>query len=86
MNKSRMEKKISKNKDRRVELEELGWMRRFVADEPRLSEAVRLYESLGYEVRLEPVALDETHKECKTCLVRQDCDRYRTIYIRARIS
>lgn len=86
MNKSRMEKKIPKNKNRHVELEEHGWMRRFVADEPRLSEAVQLYESLGYEVRLEPVALDETNKECRTCLIGQNCDRYRTIYIRARMS
>ncbi len=86
MNKSRMEKKIPKNKNRHVELGEHGWMRRFVADEPRLSEAVQLYESLGYEVRFEPVALDETNKECKTCLIGQNCDRYRTIYIRARMS
>lgn len=86
MNKSRTEKKIPKNKNRHVELEEHGWMRRFVADEPRLSEAVQLYESLGYEVRLETAALDGANNECETCLIHQDCDRYGTIYIRKRIS
>jgi len=53
-----------------------------VADEPRLSEAVELYESLGYEVKLEPVVFDGTSEECKECLSQQDCDKYRTIYVR----
>lgn len=35
------------------------------ADEPRLSEAVELYKSLGYEVRLEPALFDKTSEECK---------------------
>ena len=36
-------------------LESRGWTRRFVADEPRLSEAVEMYEASGHEVHLEPV-------------------------------
>lgn len=30
-----------------------GWVRQFMADEPRLSEAVAQYRELGFEVRLE---------------------------------
>ena len=40
---------------RQAELEAEGWEARFIADEPRLSESVELYESLGMEVHLEPV-------------------------------
>ena len=77
-----MAKKCRKDKGRSIQLERQGWIRRFVADEPRLSEAVELYEFLGYEVRLEPAAFDETSEECKKCLLYQDCDKYKTIYTR----
>jgi hypothetical protein len=64
---------------RRAELEAQGWTACFVADEPRLSEAVEMYESLGMEVRLEPVNLDSG--ECTSCL--QLCfDRCGMIYTR----
>ncbi|MEM1538579.1 MAG: hypothetical protein QXQ28_05865 [Candidatus Nezhaarchaeales archaeon] len=58
-----------------------GWVRRFVADEPRLSEAVKLYESLGYEVKLEPVTPNELSEVCGSC-VMAECGRYRVIYTR----
>jgi len=77
-----MDKKCPKGKSRDAELERQGWIRRFVADEPRLSEAVELYKSLGYEVRSEPAVFDETSEECQKCLLYQDCDRYKTIYTR----
>ena len=60
------------------ELRKQGWIRQFTASEPRLSEAVELYKSLGYEVRLEP-ALPEDEEACKECLLYEDC---KTIYIR----
>ena len=56
---------MSKRKNKDAKLERQGWMRQFVADEPRLSEAVELYKSLGYEVRLEPAVFDKTSEECK---------------------
>ena len=31
-------------------LEKEGWQRRSILDEPRLSEAVKMYEELGFEV------------------------------------
>ena len=45
-------------------LEAEGWVRQFVASEPRLSEAVALYTELGFEVHLEPLPKGQ---ECATC-------------------
>ena len=42
------------DKSKEEQLKREGWMRQFTTDEPRLSEAVELYRSLGYEVHLEP--------------------------------
>ncbi len=44
-----------------------GWMRRFVGGPPRLQEMVELYQSLGYEVWLEPQEADEFCDECEGC-------------------
>lgn len=71
----------SGGKRREEELKREGWTRRFTIDEPRLSEAVELYKSLGYEVHLEPASFDEAIEECKTCLLA-DCSKYKTIYTR----
>ena len=45
-------------------LEQEGWVKQFVANEPRLSEAVALYNELGFEVHLEPLPKGQ---ECDTC-------------------
>jgi len=62
-----------------AKLEAEGWTACFVADEPRLSEAVELYESLGMEVHLEPVR--PQMPECTTCL-KECLDRYKLIFTR----
>lgn len=62
-------------------LKKQGWIRQFVTDEPRLSEAVELYQSLGYEVRLEQASFEEVNQMCKNCL-DVDCAKYKIIYIR----
>ena len=58
-----------------------GWRRCFVADEPRLSEAIETYRELGYEVQLLPVALED--EGCTECM-KHDPDRFRVIYTRKR--
>jgi hypothetical protein len=64
-----------------------GWTKRFVAREPRLSEAVELYRSMGYEVYLEPLPMvdctsaDEESGECRACFKGFE-DKYKTIYTR----
>ncbi len=69
------------DKSKEEELKREGWMRQFTADEPRLSEAVELYRSLGYEVHLEPATFNEENEMCKAC-IQADCQKYKTIYIR----
>ena len=64
---------------RQAELEAQGWTACFVADEPRLSEAIELYESLGLEVHLEPLRPDSD--KCTTCL-KNSLDHSRMIYTR----
>jgi hypothetical protein len=65
------------------ELTKEGWERQFTYDEPRLSEAKELYESLGYEVHLEPATKEEIAGECSVCL-EEDMDKYKTLYTRKR--
>ena len=72
-------------KARIAELESQGWRMQFTTDEPRLSEAVELYESLGHEVLLEPACTELPLAECATCYERF-CENYKTIFIRQRES
>ncbi len=79
------------SRSRMRELEERGWVRRFIANEPRLSEAVALYTEAGFEVHLEPLpereecetcAGPEETKECRVCFDGFE-DQYKIIYTRS---
>ncbi|MBN1850549.1 MAG: hypothetical protein JW932_18415 [Deltaproteobacteria bacterium] len=72
------------------ELEREGWTKKFIADEPRLSEAVDLYKESGYEVHLEPLpgqnrnescAIDGGKGECRICYTGSE-ERYKIIFTR----
>ena len=63
------------------QLEKDGWIKRTTIDEPRLSEIILEYESLGYEVHLEPVKLEDLCEECKRCYQSQ-IDKLKTVYVR----
>jgi len=63
------------------ELESEGWERRSVLDEPRLSEAVELYEQLGFEVKQVPLDPENMPEGCTACY-KQNIDKYRIIYVR----
>jgi hypothetical protein len=65
---------------RDAQRESEGWERRFVSPPNRLFEHVELYNSLGYEVRLEPVPPEELEGECAGCLVALSL--YRVVYTR----
>ena len=75
---------------REDELIKDGWTRRFVANEPRLSEMVELYRSMGHEVYLGPIPLvdcdsaDEESQECRACFKGFE-DQYKIIYTRPKI-
>ena len=68
-------------KQKEEHLKKQGWNRQFVTDEPRLTEAVQLYKQLGYQVKLEQATYEEVNQMCANCL-EDDCQRYKTIYIR----
>jgi len=72
-------------KSQEERLKRKGWTRQFTTDEPRLSEAVELYRSLGYEVHLEPATFNKENETCKSC-IQADCRRYKTIYIRRKVA
>ncbi len=59
---------------------EKSWKRQFSVEEDRVSEFVELYESIGYEVRVELTVPNEK-KECQACYAAES-DKYRTIFIR----
>lgn len=63
------------------ELEEQGWIRQNTIDEPRLSELVELYNSLGFEVCLVPHQPAPHLSACQACLLASP-ERYKTIYTR----
>ncbi len=66
---------------REEELLAQGWTRQFVANEPRLSEAVEVYKSLGMEVLLEPLPTEAEEGECRSCLDVAP-EQFRIIYTR----
>ena len=68
---------------REEELKKEGWERQFTYDEPRLSEAKELYESMGLEVHLEPATKEELGGECSECF-GDDTGKYKTIYTRGK--
>jgi hypothetical protein len=86
---------VSESPLRGEELQKEGWVKQFVASEPRLSEAVNLYTELGFEVHLEPLPKGQ---ECDTCsgpeghLEKEECricfegfeDQYKIIFTRRR--
>ena len=66
------------------ELEAQGWTRQFTTEVERADEYVELYESLGNDVRLEPLTPELLAAEdCATCILAAR-DRYRVIYTRPR--
>jgi len=68
--------------DRDLALAREGWRRRFVGAPPRLTELVELYESLGQEVRLEPLLEEDLADTCAGCVVALAA--FRVIYTRSR--
>ena len=59
-------------------IEAEGWKRQFTVEHKRVSEYVELYESIGYEVRVEP-AIPNEKEECQVCY-KIDFSNLSTIY------
>ena len=60
--------------------DEEGWERRSILDEPRLSEAVHMYEEMGYEVLVKEVRAEDVKDGscCTECIP----DTMKVIYTR----
>jgi hypothetical protein len=80
------------SKLRNEKLEREGWVKQFIANEPRLSEAVELYKEAGFDVHLEPLpkgreceacAGPEEKGECRVCFEGFE-DQYKIIFTRRR--
>ncbi len=72
------------NYTRHAELISAGWVRRSISDEPRLSELIELYESLGYEIHLESLShelLEILGEKCETCYI-DNWEKFKVIYTR----
>ena len=70
--------------NRTTELSQLGWTRRTIMDEPRLTELVDAYKDLDLEVHLEPLTqeiLKELGEECKACYI-DHWNNYKIIFTR----
>jgi hypothetical protein len=67
---------------REAELEREGWIRRFVTASPRLEEMIELYQSLGLDVRMEPLNAGELDDDCADCVSAGPAPRI--IYTRGR--
>ncbi|NVM34476.1 MAG: hypothetical protein HWN81_02700 [Candidatus Lokiarchaeota archaeon] len=72
--------KRQEEKNLEISLRGKGWERGFTVEENRVAEYVELYESIGYDVRVEPATPDE-QEECQKCF-KADFDNLRTIYIK----
>lgn len=72
--------------ERHATLSAEGWVRRFTAEEPRLSEMKEFYRSLGLEVQVEQGALGED-EDCRSCFEAEGFEaRYQTMYTRGEAS
>ena len=66
---------------REEELKKEGWVKRTALEEPRLSEVIELYESLGFEILLEPTRPGDMGAECSKCY-EKNCTKYSVVYTR----
>jgi len=81
---------MNSSRSRNQILEAEGWTKMFIANEPRLSEAVDLYKESGFDVHLEPLPKepecekcpgDDDEDECRICFEGSE-DQYKIIYTR----
>ena len=68
---------MTEKKDKK--LIESGWVKRNDADEPRLSELIELYKSLGFEVMVKDFTPEDTGDECQECIIHS-ANKIKTIY------
>ena len=55
-----------------------GWERRGIYDDPRLTQISKMYEELGFIVKIEPVR-PEIEAGCIEC-IKENPDKYKVLY------
>jgi hypothetical protein len=75
--------RVTGGEDREGALAGDGWTRRTVAGPSRLDELTALYRQLGFDIRLEPLELDDVEQCCTGCA--PDLVDCRAIYTRPAI-
>ena len=60
-----------------------GWVRRHLADPDRAKEALDLYRSMGFEVKVQTLSPKDFGAKCKLC-AETVCGSYSMIYTRRR--
>ncbi|MCF8096217.1 MAG: hypothetical protein K9K65_00120 [Desulfarculaceae bacterium] len=76
---------MSCSSQRESQLLSNGWVKRFMADEPRLSEVVEEYTGMGFQVHLEPVdpAACANGSGCTACFEMPEvAARFKVIFTR----
>lgn len=58
-----------------------GWERRFIADETRAAEMMRLYQELGFETAADPIRSEDVGDDCGDCRLVAAL-RFKMIYTR----
>ena len=76
-----MEQETAQRTPREEELALEGWEKKFTAMEPKITEYVKMYEEMGFEVHTEPVTREELGQECTSCYALT-FDLFQTIYTR----
>ena len=64
-----------------LSLEDLGWVRRYLADESRAKEAEQTYSAAGFEVHLEKLVPNDFGSKCSDCAATV-CASYVVVYTR----
>ncbi len=61
-----------------IEAQIKGWDRRGIYDDPKLTQILKMYEEIGFIVRLEPFRPD-METGCTEC-IKENPDKYKVLY------
>jgi len=60
-----------------------GWEKRGIYDDPRLTQICKMYEEIGFMVRIEPFR-PEMQAGCTEC-IKENPEKYKVLYTKKRI-
>jgi len=57
------------------------WVKRNVTDEHRVKDMIELYESMGFEIKVEDFSVGNSHSECNECMLESP-EKFKVIFTR----